>query len=90
MENAGAAVANAVKKRMAKGDVVIVAGRGNNGGDAFVAARHLSGYNTTVVLTGKKDDIKTQEAGHNWNILEKTSLPLVQATDSSMLDTCRL
>ena len=86
MENAGAAVASAVKKRAASGKVVIMAGRGNNGGDAFVAARHLSGYDTTVILLGRKEEIKTPEALHNWNALEKTSITLVQVTDPAMLD----
>lgn len=87
MENAGAAVANAVKKRAASGKVVMIAGRGNNGGDAFVAARHLSGYDTTVILLGRKEDIKTSEALHNWNVLEKTSLSLIHVTDAAMFDT---
>jgi ADP-dependent NAD(P)H-hydrate dehydratase / NAD(P)H-hydrate epimerase len=85
MENAGTAVANAVKKKMSSGKVVIFAGRGNNGGDAFVAARHLENYDTTVVLVGGKEDIRTQEARHNWIALEKTLLPLIQVTDSTSL-----
>lgn len=87
MENAGAAVANAVKKRAASGKVVVIAGRGNNGGDAFVAARHLSGYDTTVILLGRKEEIKTPEALHNWNALEKTSFSLIHVTDAGMFDT---
>jgi hydroxyethylthiazole kinase-like uncharacterized protein yjeF len=87
MENAGAAVANTVKKRAASGKVVMIAGRGNNGGDAFVAARHLSGYDTTVILLGRKEEIKTPEALHNWNALEKTSLSLIHVTDAAMFDT---
>ena len=87
MENAGAAIANAVKKRLAAGRVVIIAGKGNNGGDAFVAARHLGGYDTTVMLIGRKEDIKTPEARHNWNALEKTSILLIQVADSAMLDS---
>lgn len=86
MENAGAAVANAVKKRTTSGKIVIMAGRGNNGGDAFVAARHLSGYNITVILIGRKEEIKTYEAKHNWNALEKISVPLLQVTDSTEFD----
>ena len=87
MENAGAAVANAVKQKMGSGKVLILAGRGNNGGDALVAARHLGGYDVTVVLIGLKEEIKTQEALHNWNALEKISIPLVQVTDSTAFDT---
>ena len=54
MENAGAAVAAAVTEKM---DVtgkktVILCGKGNNGGDGFVAARLLAaeGAKVTVVL----------------------------------------
>lgn len=54
MENAGAAVAHAVKDRKSSGSVVIIAGRGNNGGDSFVAARHLGGYDVIVILLEKK------------------------------------
>ncbi|HEX7627358.1 MAG TPA: NAD(P)H-hydrate dehydratase [Candidatus Methanoperedens sp.] len=86
MENAGAAVANAIKERISSGKVVIIAGRGNNGGDAFVAARHLGGYDVTVILIGKKEGIKTQEALHNWNALEKTSILLIEATNSTDFD----
>ena len=85
MENAGASVAGAVKDKIATGKIIIMAGRGNNGGDAFVAARHLGNYDTTVILIGKKDELRTPEAKHNWNALERTSIPLIQATDSSML-----
>ncbi len=86
MENAGAAIANAAKSRISSGKIVIIAGRGNNGGDAFVAARHLGGYDTTVVLLGKKDEIKTPEAQHNLKALERTSVPLILVTDASMFD----
>lgn len=93
MENAGAAVASAVKKRRSTGSVVVIAGKGNNGGDALVAVRHLSGYEVSVVLIGRKEEIKTPEAMHNWDILEKilsetskTSNPLIQITDSTAFD----
>jgi hydroxyethylthiazole kinase-like uncharacterized protein yjeF len=87
MENAGAAVARAVKERISSGKVVVLAGRGNNGGDAFVAARHLSGYDVTVILIGKKEELKTQEAAHNWKALENTSIPLLEAADSTAFDS---
>ncbi|MCZ7392284.1 MAG: NAD(P)H-hydrate dehydratase [Candidatus Methanoperedens sp.] len=86
MENAGAAVANAVKQRISSGKVVVMAGKGNNGGDAFVSARHLSNYDVAVILIGGKEELKTPEALHNWNTLEKTSIPLIQVTDSTAYD----
>jgi NAD(P)H-hydrate epimerase len=86
MENAGAAVAGAVKKRISAGKVAVIAGKGNNGGDAFVAARHLSNYAVTVILIGRKEELKTPEALHNWNALEKTTIPLIQITDSTAFD----
>lgn len=85
MENAGAGVARLVKEKKHGGKITIIAGKGNNGGDAFVTARHLSGMDVTVLLIGRKEEIKTQEARHNWNTLEKTSIPLYQVTDSTQL-----
>ena len=48
MENAGRAVADTVKERLGKKKVAVVCGLGGNGGDGFVAARHLAGSGTPV------------------------------------------
>ncbi len=55
MENAGRAVADAAAALTGR-RVCIVAGPGNNGGDGFVAARHLAelGYSVTVSLIGDR------------------------------------
>jgi ADP-dependent NAD(P)H-hydrate dehydratase / NAD(P)H-hydrate epimerase len=71
MENAGAAVAAAVMARHPRGNrVAVVAGAGNNGGDGFVAARHLrqAGYRVTVHLIGRAEAIKgdAAEAARQW------------------------
>lgn len=67
MENAGAAVARAARKHVSDGYVVIIAGLGNNGGDGFVAARHLSRYvKVKVILLGSKERIRTREARANY------------------------
>jgi ADP-dependent NAD(P)H-hydrate dehydratase / NAD(P)H-hydrate epimerase len=48
MEAAGLAVAEAVAGLAPEGPVRVVCGKGNNGGDGFVAARHLAGMGFEV------------------------------------------
>jgi hydroxyethylthiazole kinase-like uncharacterized protein yjeF len=65
MESAGEAVADAVSTRQAPGgQVVVVAGPGNNGGDGFVAARLLaeSHYAVKVLLVGEPQKLKGDAA----------------------------
>ncbi len=85
MENAGAATARAVMAQAKGKRIAVVAGRGNNGGDAFVAARHLSGFDVTVYLLGRSRDIATQEAKRNWEILVRLGYDLRMITDSAEL-----
>jgi len=92
MENAGAALAREVRVRSAGKRIAIVAGKGNNGGDAFVAARHLSDYHVTIYLLGKSRDISTEVAKRNWGVLEKLGFNLVELADAANLNlqTCDL
>ncbi len=83
MENAGASVANAIKSRFNEGKIVIVAGRGNNGGDAFVAARQLVGFEVEIFLIGRSGKIRTEEARANWKILENSRFKVKEIRDSS-------
>jgi hydroxyethylthiazole kinase-like uncharacterized protein yjeF len=65
MENAGRAVADAVCRRQPPGSrIAIVVGPGNNGGDGFVAARHLAGRgrHVTVLMVGAPDRLKGDAA----------------------------
>jgi NAD(P)H-hydrate epimerase len=67
MENAGIRITQAILKRfpeVAEQNIVVVAGKGNNGGDGFVVARHLfnRGARPTVLLLAKKDEVKGDAA----------------------------
>ena len=64
MENAGAAVARLVDERFPRARrVVVVCGRGNNGGDGFVVARRL-GARACVLLLGSPDAVAGDAALH--------------------------
>lgn len=90
MENAGAAIALEVKERIGNGKVLFIAGRGNNGGDAFVAARHLSSdpdIEVYIALAGQSARIRTDDARHNFKILKHCSIEgVLEVTDASQLE----
>ncbi|WP_199174931.1 NAD(P)H-hydrate dehydratase [Halegenticoccus soli] len=87
MESSGNAVARAIRDAAEPGaNVAIVAGRGNNGGDAFVAARFLDEYDVTVHLLGRPETISTTIARENWDALERAEYDLRTVTDSRSLD----
>ena len=78
MENAGCAVAAAVKAlavqtgRWDKGPILILCGPGNNGGDGLVAARYLSrqGVRVIAVLVGTEARPSGKDAARNWDRLD--------------------
>src|SRR5919108_4470746 len=59
METAGEAVSEAVRDTACGRDVRVVCGKGNNGGDGLVAARHLAttGYEVEVLLLWPADGL---------------------------------
>ncbi len=66
MENAGSAVASHVLAHYpAAHKIVIFCGKGNNGGDGFVAARHLQqeGKTVQVILLADRVDLRGDAAG---------------------------
>lgn len=79
MENAGRAVAQKtiayLNKNISSCRVLVFSGKGNNGGDGFVAARHLAnaGAEVKVYLLSSREEI-TGDASVNLEILEKTGI----------------
>ena len=83
MENAGLAVARSVRRHLGRvvgTQVVVLAGRGNNGGDGLVVARRLRswGGRVTVYLTGPRppDDLKLAPV-----ILQGTAVVYLESDD---------
>jgi len=95
MENAGKAVADFIAGRMdATGKrIVVVCGTGNNGGDGFVAARHLAayGFEVRVFIVGSEGDVKSPEASHNLRVVlgMRESLRVVTVSSPSFTDELR-
>ena len=81
MENAGRGLAEEILKRFEPCNVVIFAGLGNNGGDAFVCARFLKNFNVKVFLLGRERDIKTEIARRNFEILKKAGYEIHEVRD---------
>lgn len=86
MENAGRAVAEEVNKTSkGKGRIAIFCGKGNNGGDGFVAARHLlmRGIKPDIFLAGKITDVQN-EAKVNLDILIKMKQRIIEANGKNL------
>jgi hydroxyethylthiazole kinase-like uncharacterized protein yjeF len=64
MRRAGRAVADAAAAMSESGPIAVVAGRGNNGGDGFVAAADLAarGREVSVILLCKRESLKGDAA----------------------------
>lgn len=76
MENAGAEVARAVAENvddLGSKRVVVLAGSGNNGGDALVAARHLASLakEVHVLLISRTGEPRTEEARDAWEAVRR-------------------
>ena len=91
METAGRNVAHEIASRFKpkKTKVAIFCGQGGNGGDGFVAARHLTclGFKVEVILAGKASNITSESAQRNWIALQplKNSIPIKEVKDSMLI-----
>lgn len=76
MEIAGKQAAETIQERVGSdASGVFVCGKGNNAGDAFVAARYLAetgGHSVTLVLASGSDSF-SDDAQRNYDLLEKLS-----------------
>ena len=87
MESSGNAIARTVRELVAPGDqVTIVAGRGNNGGDAFVAARFLEAFDLRILLLGREELIGTEISRENWDALDVGQFDRAEVRDSTDLE----
>ena len=94
MENAGRNAADLIerwlrarmKARRSPGRVAVLCGRGNNGGDGFVVARHLvhRGYNVGVDLAADASRL-AGDAAVNHAIAERMRIPIRPLNDAKAL-----
>ncbi len=89
MENAGTHVADFVLQRHSQAQrIAVVCGKGNNGGDGFVAARklHETGKKVAVLLLADPADVRGDAAA----MLKKLSIePIVVRSEQDLVDGTR-
>lgn len=94
MENAGRAAAEEITKFLNNDfsrKIAIFCGKGNNGGDGFVAARHLTsaGIKVDVFVLAKIQDIKKPDPLTNLKIIRKMGINLVELIDIKSIKRLR-
>lgn len=84
MENAGRGAADVLRDRGVRGPVVLCCGKGNNGGDGFVIARHLeaAGVDVEVLLFTDPHEL-TGDAATNFAVLRRAQTPVTAALELS-------
>jgi hydroxyethylthiazole kinase-like uncharacterized protein yjeF len=80
MEVAGRGVAEIIHERFPHGEIAILCGPGNNGGDGYVAARWLTHWGRDVRLWGARP--KTEDATINRHLCERMDIPFLPAADA--------
>jgi NAD(P)H-hydrate epimerase len=76
MENAGRGTVDVMQSLGVHGPVVVCCGKGNNGGDGLVIARHLAnrGIPVEVILFATADEL-SPDAAAEWHIVQQLGLP---------------
>jgi ADP-dependent NAD(P)H-hydrate dehydratase / NAD(P)H-hydrate epimerase len=93
MENAGRSVCDVIARKFQPCNILVLAGKGNNGGDGFVAARHLSnrGYRVRVALLEDASKLKAEPL-KNYSILSHMGIPcfrIDEGSENEFLDRLR-
>lgn len=88
MENAGRGVVALLKEKfpdLPRKKVLIIAGKGNNGGDGFVIARHLfnEGIGVNVLLLGKLSELKG-DARVNAESGRSAGIPILEISENNL------
>ncbi|MDA3901962.1 MAG: NAD(P)H-hydrate dehydratase [Desulfuromusa sp.] len=92
MENAGRACSDLFTHKFSDyfpGSVLVLAGKGNNGGDGYVMARILAdrGWRVTTLVLGLEESI-SGDARVMLDIILKLGLPICFVDDISILEEC--
>jgi ADP-dependent NAD(P)H-hydrate dehydratase / NAD(P)H-hydrate epimerase len=86
MELAGAGTARLIMERWPIDDagITVVCGKGNNGGDGLVVARHLhnNGADVNIVLVGNENDLEGNSK-INANIIKSLKIPLLEVLSTA-------
>lgn len=88
MERAGASIAEFAHESLVGRRVLVIVGPGNNGGDAFVAARHLKSrwHEVTLVFAGEADRLQEDAARARLAWLESGGLCLAEIPENGNWD----
>ena len=90
MENAGRGAAELLLSLGVRGRVTVCCGKGNNGGDGFVIARHLDNHGVPVrVLLFARPEELVGDAAVNFGIIRTAGLPIAVHADSPAVESLR-
>ncbi len=89
MENAGRGVAELIYSLLPRGSrATVLVGKGNNGGDGLVAARHLHnrGFQVFILTLAPVASLKA-DAAANAAIVQRMKIPMLEVTESTPRET---
>lgn len=81
MENAGASVAQVIRQRWDRPRVTVLCGKGNNGGDGLVTARHLADLSPKVFLASERSAL-SKDSAINAARLDSCNVPIIEVAST--------